>query len=83
MDVRSRSSRPTKPTDRLVDQEEPALWKPSKNRPVMKAMSDKRPAENQEDAWHFREETAKLEFHPANKTVMKGHTAAAAQGLDP
>ena len=76
------SSRITKPTRRLVD-EELEDWKPSKHPPVMEAMSDTRPAENQEDAWHFREETAKLEYHPANKTVMKGHTAAAAQGLDP
>ena len=76
------SSRNRKPTDRLINKAT-KNWKPSGHPPVMEAMSDKRPAENQEDAWHFREETAKLEFHPANKTVMKGHTAAAAQGLDP
>ena len=58
-------------------------WKPSEHTTVKKVMSDKRPAENQEDAWHFREETAKLDFHPDNKEVKKGHTAAAAQGLDP
>ena len=76
------SSRIKKPTDRLVDKKT-ADWKPSKHPPVMEAMSDTRPAENQEDAWHFREETAKLDFHPDNKEVKKGHTAAAAQGLDP
>ena len=62
------SSRIKKPTRRLVD-EEPEDWKPSNL--LAEAMSDKRPAENQEDAWHFREETAKLEFHPANTALRR------------
>jgi len=75
-------SRNTTPIDRLINKPV-KKWKPSENKRVKKVMSDKRPAENQEDAWHFREETAKLDFHPDNKKVKKGHTAAAAQGLDP
>ena len=82
MEVRT-SSRNRKPVRRLVD-EKTTDWKPSKHPTVECVMSDSRPSENQEEAWHFLEMEARARFHPNNKKVKKGHAdAAAAQGLAP
>ena len=62
-----KSTRVTKPVDLFV----PSTGIPSTGVEYLLVNSDSRSAENQAEAAHFEEETAKQEGHPGNPKVKK------------
>ena len=65
-----KSSRRITPVDYLVNKQT-ADWSPSTCSEVRRVNNDSRSAENQAEAAHFEEETAKQEGHPGNPKVKK------------
>ena len=65
-----KSTRVTKPVDYYVNKK-PAECIPSMGETYIAVNSDSRSAENQAEAAHFEEETAKQEGHPGNPKVKK------------
>ena len=65
-----KSTREKKPPDYFVNKK-PAECIPSMGENFLLVNSDSRSAENQAEAAHFEEETAKQEGHPGNPKVKK------------
>ena len=68
--VLRKSTRKRTPVDRLANKSTDD-WRPSTSKDIERACSASRPAENQENTWHFQEATAKQEGHPSNPKVKK------------
>ena len=64
------SNRKKEPVDLFVNKA-PAECIPSRGKICKRVNSDSRSAENQAEAAHFEEETAKQEGHPGNPKVKK------------